>query len=370
MRRSVTITSKASARSSRTAAVTPSASRTRWPRCLSKSARVVRAEDWSSTTRIAAIRPEGSHSVPVPKSGRAGAWEGRAEEAVFQDGTSEFRFELLWQKGRLPVDPVLLQLAPEGRAPDPEGLGRPRVIPARALERLHDEDPLGLGQGLRRFEARRGAERQARGNVGRQGAPVGPGGPGEHGAALHGIFELPDVPGPRVAEEALHGGGAQPQDAALSLREPGQEVLSQERNVLATLAERWQRHRNHVEAIEEIFAEAALVDHLREIAVRGGDDTCVDGDGLCRADGPDLAALERAQELGLQARRHLADLVEQERPAMRFLEQPLLVRGRSREGPLDVAEELRLEERLGERRAVDGDEGAAWALARVVDRLG
>src|SRR6266436_47986 len=327
MRRSVTITSKASARSSRTAAVTLSASRTRWPRCLSKSARVVRAEDSLSTTRIAAIRPEGSHSVPVPRSGRAAAWEARAEEGVFQDGTPEFRFELLWQKGRLPVDPVLLQLAPEGGAPDPERLGRPRVIPARALERLHDEDPLGLGEGLRRFEARRGAERQARGDVARQVARLDRVGLGEDGAALHVIFELPDVPGPRVAEEALHGGGAQPQGAALPLRETGQEVLGQERNVLATLAERWQRHRDHVEAIEEILAEAALVDHLCEIAVRGGDDTGVDGDGVRRADGPDLAALERAQELGL-------------------------------------------EERLGERRAVDGDEGPPRALTRVVDCLG
>src|SRR5678815_1811539 len=103
--------------------------------------------------------------------------------------------------------------------------------------------------------------------------------------------------------------------------------------------------------VEEVFAEAALADHLREIAVRGGDEARVDGDGLRRADGPDLTALERAQELGLQARRHLADLVEQQRPAMGFLEQPLLVRGRAGEGPLDVAEELRLEERLGERRA-------------------
>ena len=79
---------------------------------------------------------------------------------------------------------------------------------------------------------------------------------------------------------------------------------------------------------------------------------------------------ERAQELDLEARRHLADLVEEERAAVGFLEQALLVRGRARERALDVAEELRLEERLGKRRAVDGDEGPARARARVVDCLG
>src|SRR5438445_11034338 len=55
MRRSVTMTSKASSASALTAAWTPSASVTRWPRFFSRSARVVRAEDSSSTTRIAAI---------------------------------------------------------------------------------------------------------------------------------------------------------------------------------------------------------------------------------------------------------------------------------------------------------------------------
>src|SRR4030095_695933 len=242
-------------------------------------------------------------SAEVRKSSSLG---GHAEYGVFQDGTPGS--VLKWREGptwstseRLLVDPVLLQRAPEGRSPDPESLGRSRMAPARALERLDDEDPLGLGQGLRRPEARRGAQRQARGDVGRQVVRLDRVGRGEDGAALHGIFELPDIARPRVAEEAFHGGGAQAQDAVLSSGEAGQEVLGQEGNVLAAFAERWQRHGDHVEAIEEIFAETALADHLREIAVRGGEDARIDGDGVRRTDGPDLPALERAQELWLPA---------------------------------------------------------------------
>src|SRR5882672_1866857 len=54
MRRSVTMTSKASSVRALTATPTPSASVTRWLRFRSSSARVVRAEASSSTTRIAA----------------------------------------------------------------------------------------------------------------------------------------------------------------------------------------------------------------------------------------------------------------------------------------------------------------------------
>src|SRR5262245_24735731 len=67
IRRSVTITSKASSAKVLTAVATPSASATRWLRFLSRSARVVRAEDSSSTTRIVAI------ALARKQDGEAGA---------------------------------------------------------------------------------------------------------------------------------------------------------------------------------------------------------------------------------------------------------------------------------------------------------
>src|SRR5204863_3116288 len=89
-----------------------------------------------------------------------------------------------------------------------------------------------------------------------------------------------------------------------------------------------------------------------------------------RADALDLAALEDAQELGLQGRRQLADLVEEDGPALGLLEGAEAARRGAGEGALLVAEQLALEEVLGDGAAVDDDEGAVLARAGLVDGLG
>src|SRR5262249_14901988 len=119
-----------------------------------------------------------------------------------------------------------------------------------------------------------------------------------------------------------------------------------------------------------ILAETPLAAHGLEVAVGGGDHARIDGDDLGRADGADLSALERSQELDLETRRHLADLVEKQRPAVRLLEEPLLVRARARERTLDVPEDLRLEQRLWQGPAVDSDEASPRPAAGVVEGLG
>ena len=60
------------------------------------------------------------------------------------------------------------------------------------------------------------------------------------------------------------------------------------------------------------------------------------------------------------AERHVADLVEEEGAAVGLLEAaPVAPLVRAGEGALLVAEQLALEERLGQRGAVDRHEGAA-----------
>ena len=77
------------------------------------------------------------------------------------------------------------------------------------------------------------------------------------------------------------------------------------------------------------------------------------------ADGAHLALLQRAQQLRLQPERQLADLVEEERAAVRLRRRgPCAAVFASVNAPRDVAEQLALEQRLGHRRAVDGDERA------------
>ncbi len=112
-----------------------------------------------------------------------------------------------------------------------------------------------------------------------------------------------------------------------------------------------------VDAEEEILAEAALLDGRLEIAVGRGHEPHVERHLAIRADRAHHALLQRAQELRLQRQRQLADLVEEQRAAVRLQEEAGARAARVGEGAPRVTEELALEQRLGNRGAVDRDEG-------------
>ena len=83
-----------------------------------------------------------------------------------------------------------------------------------------------------------------------------------------------------------------------------------------------------VEAVEEVLAERPLGDHLRQVAVRRGDDAHVDRLLHRAAHGAHALLLQHAEQARLHLQRHLADLVEQEGAALGLLEEPLGDRGR------------------------------------------
>jgi hypothetical protein len=87
--------------------------------------------------------------------------------------------------------------------------------------------------------------------------------------------------------------------------------------------------------------------------------------GLVAADAVDLALLDGAQQLGLQAGVHLADFVQQQGAAVGFLELADAAGDGAGEGALLVAEQLALEQVLGDGGAVDADEGPVGARTWV-----
>ena len=123
-----------------------------------------------------------------------------------------------------------------------------------------------------------------------------------------------------------------------------------------------QAQADHVEAVVEVLAEQALLHPRLEVLVGGGDHAHVRRERRVAADAVELAVGEHAQQARLQVGRHVADLVEEERAAVGLLEAPAAHRLRAGEGAALVAEELALEQVLGDRRGVDRDEGA-WARA-------
>jgi hypothetical protein len=86
---------------------------------------------------------------------------------------------------------------------------------------------------------------------------------------------------------------------------------------------------------------------------------------------PDLPVLQEPEQLDLEARRQVADLVQQERAPVGELDETALPAGvGSRECALRVAEELRLEEAVRDRPTVHLDEGPSGPARALVDQTG
>ena len=98
------------------------------------------------------------------------------------------------------------------------------------------------------------------------------------------------------------------------------------------------------------------------------DDARVDVARAHAADRRQHPVLREAQQLGLQLGRHLADLVEKQRPALGLLDDAGLRHRRLRVRAARVAEQLALHQLARQRRAVDRHERPAPA-ARAVDRV-
>jgi hypothetical protein len=188
---------------------------------------------------------------------------------------------------------------------------------------------------------------------------------GEDERALDRVLQLAHVAGERVALERAQRRGRE----LVGRRAVAPEhVLDQPRHVARPLAQRRQHDREHVQAEEEILAERARLHHVLERPVRGGDDARVHGERSVPAHARERLLLDRLQQLDLERERHLADLVQEQRAAVRVLEPAGLLAHGAGECALLVAEELGLEQRLGQRAAVDLDPRAAGALRERVQR--
>ena len=141
-------------------------------------------------------------------------------------------------------------------------------------------------------------------------------------------------------------------------REPAHEELGQRRDVVLAVAQRRHLDRDDVEPVEQVLAELALLHHLAQVAVGRGDDAHVHAQRAGAAEPLELVLLEHAQDLRLRARAHVADFVEEQRAAVGLLEAADALLVGAGEGALLVTEQLRLEQVLLERRAVDLDERA------------
>jgi len=101
----------------------------------------------------------------------------------------------------------------------------------------------------------------------------------------------------------------------------------------------------------EIGSEAPLADRALEIDAGRRDKSDVHRLGACAPEPAHRVTLEHGQELALQGERQQADLIEEDRAAVRGLEQTRLRMPRVGERAALVTEQLRLEQRIGDGRS-------------------
>ena len=179
---------------------------------------------------------------------------------------------------------------------------------------------------------------------------------------LDAVLELPHVAGPVVADQHVdHSRGEAPH--VLAVRRPVllHEVVGQQGDVGLPVPQRRQVDAEHVEAVVEVLTKRPGGDGGVEVLVSHGDDSDVHFDGAGAAEALELTLLEHAQQLDLGRRAELADLVQEEGAAVGQLEAALLARPGVGEGAGFVAEQLGLDERLGQRAAAHLDEGFVGA---------
>ncbi len=191
----------------------------------------------------------------------------------------------------------------------------------------------------------------------------------QHGA-LDPLPELTHVARPRLRLQPAPRRRRQREPiAAIDVAERLQEARGENRNVGRTLAQRRQVDGDQVDAIEQILAKFAARHHVRQRAVGRRDDAHVHLAPRARPEHFVGAILQHAQHLHLRGGVEVADLVEEDRPAVRELEAALAIVPRVREGAAHVAEHLAFEERRRDAAEIHFDERPRLTPAVAMDRF-
>src|ERR1700693_2042185 len=272
----------------------------------------------------------------------------------------------------LDFDSVALQFPVQVGALDIERFGGPGHIAAVVFERGEDVAALEVVAGVpeRGVGGRSGGELGVA-DLGGQVFSADRLGGAEDDQPLDQVLHLAHVPGHAVRVEALHGGGRERIGLAAEARRGlQQEVAGERRDVLPPLAQRRHGDRHDREPEIEVLAERAPADLLGQVLVGGGENAGIRGGRPASADPRETPLLQGSKYFGLRLRRHVADFVQEKGPSVRFLEFAPPVLGRARERPAHVAEELRLDQLLRDRRAIDLDQRKIGPRREPVNRTG
>ena len=135
------------------------------------------------------------------------------------------------------------------------------------------------------------------------------------------MFEFADIARPDVRGKLSHGAGVDAFDGGLPAHFL-QKVVHQQRQVLGMLHQRRGADQKNRQPVVEIGAKGARLGVLRQRPVGGCHNPHIHLDRLVVPHALQLAAFHKAQQLGLQRQRHLANLIQKQRPPVGRLDPP------------------------------------------------
>ena len=116
------------------------------------------------------------------------------------------------------------------------------------------------------------------------------------------MLQFPDVAGPVIVCELLQRLRMQGKPRPpVKVRIFFQEIIDKQGDILPPAPQGRNLDLYRVDAVEQVLAEKRLRDHLRQVAVRGGNQAYVDRNLPVASKAGDLAVLQGCQELGLQS---------------------------------------------------------------------
>ena len=193
---------------------------------------------------------------------------------------------------------------------------------------------------------------------------------GKH-RALHAVLQFAHISRPVVAHQQIDRTGGNPLDILVVLGiQLVDEMLRQQDDV--AFAPRQRRHvdREDVQAIIEVLAEELLLHEFLQIAAGGGQEPHVGVQLLGSADPRKGPLLDETQQLDLGLEGEVADLVQEKRPALGAFRPADAAAHRAGEGALLMAEQLALDERFRQRRAIERDKRLVLAGRKRDDGAG
>ena len=185
------------------------------------------------------------------------------------------------------------------------------------------------------------------------------------------IAQLANIARPVVLGQQVHRPLREPAETRSALLAMERdEMIDQQRNVLTARTQRRQVELYYFEAVVEIAPEFPLRDRLTKVAVGRGNQPDIDGDRFGATNPCHLPLFHDPQQPHLARKGHFADFIEKDGASLSLFEGALVLCLGVGESAFLVAEELVLQQVLGDGGTVDCPEGliATWAV--LMERSG